>query len=316
MSHLNIMSIVDQQAKEYISGIGYDYPINKEDLLLSYCDGNINIEALENPDNNINYRLSLIIPYIYNYISSYHPKNFKIILSLGDIIQDQYKIPSIAFTKKKHIKCFLIPNIDFFTGVIYNSLKEVIANDIPFNNKFNKAIFVGSSTGSFDDNIRIKFCQITKHYDNIESCIHNLCQAEKSRWVERYADIDSYLCSGFSITDQIKRKIVINIDGNTVCWSRLYWQMQSNSIPVYIKNTESDIQFFDYIDSSNGYISCSLIDAVETITNILSYPMSRINEINQYGQSYIKLCFDDYIANSNIFLQKIFDHILTLIINK
>lgn len=303
------------QAKEALSDKGYDHLVDKEDVLLSYSDGYIDIKTISHLDQNINYRLNLLLPYIQTYILTYKPKNFKIILSLGDSIQNQYNIPSIAFTKKKNIQCFLIPNIDFFTGSIYNSLKEVENNDMPFDSKLNKAIFVGSSTGAFDDNTRIRFCQIAKSHSNIEACINNLCQAEKSEWIQKYPDIDSYLCSGWSIKDQIKNKIVVNIDGNTICWSRLYWQMTSNSIPIYIKNKESDMQFFDYIDYSNTYISCDLTNVVETINNTLSYPADKINQINKAGKSYIKLCFDDYMADPRVFLQECIDVILRRVIN-
>lgn len=314
--NITIQSIIDQQFTEYYKNkIGSEVLLDKEDIILSYSkdDSNIHVSALSELTNGCQHRLQLLLPYIQEYIREYHPDSFNVVVCLGDILKHQYQLPSICFSKKKSINSLLIPNIDFFTGAIYQFFQEVEQNDISFESKYDTAIFIGSSTGSFLNNTRVQFCQLSKKTQYIKSYIHNLCQADKSEWIKEYPEIESYIHPAISIKDQLKNKIVINIDGNTMCWSRLYWQMMSNSIPLYINRTQTDIQFFDYIDYTEGYISCHIDNVLDTIQHILQYQPELINNINNSGKNYIKKCFDDYIINPRQYLQNTINYILNKI---
>lgn len=309
----NLLNIIDMQCKTYhekYKGKGSYDIIDTEDIQLTYDNNSISIKSLKKLDQGCEYRLKLLLPYFYSYINQYQPKPFEIIISLGDIAKHQYSIPCLSFSRKRSINSILIPNIDFFTGAIYQFFQEVDNNDIAFESKNNSAIFIGSSTGSFDNNTRIRFCQQSINNNKIKAYIHNLCQAEKSEWIARYPDIESYLHTPISISDQLKHKIVVNIDGNTMCWSRLYWQMRSDSIPLYVDKTQEDIQFFDYVDSSETYVSCSLENSIDTITEILQYPIQKIDKINIAGKHYFNQCFSDYMHNPQEFLQTIINYTL------
>lgn len=312
-----IQSIIDEQFKQYPKNItGSKTLLNQQDIILSYNqkESNIKINTISELNYGCKHRLQLLLPYIQKYIQEYKPKSFELIIALGDTINHQYSIPSICFSRPKTIHSILIPNIDLFSGVLYQSLNEVDQTDISFILKNNEAIFIGSSTGSFVNNNRIKFCRLSQKINNIKAYIHNLCQAEKSQWILEYPDIATYLHPSISIDNQLKYKVVINIDGNTLCWSRLYWQMKSNSIPLYINKNETDIQFFDYIDNSQTYESCSIDNSIDMINIILQYPIEKITQINNAGKNYIKICFDDYIVNPKKYLQNIINYTLNRLI--
>lgn len=311
-------SIIDKQFQSYCKNpIGSDTLLDKQDIILSYNKNisHIKIKTLSELEYGPKYRLQLLFPYIQKYIEQHKPKSFDLIIALGDTINYQYSIPSICFSRSKKINSILIPNIDLFSRVLYRSLNNVIKKDISFVLKNNQAIFIGSSTGTMVDNKRIKFCRLSQKTPNIKGYIHNLCQAEKSQWISEYPDIKEYLHLPISIADQLKHKIVINIDGNTVCWSRLYWQMQSNSLPLYIDKTQTDIQFFDYVNSFQTYEYCSLDNSIDKIHTMLEYPIEKVMDINNAGKDYISKCFDDYLLNPTEYLQNIINTVFDNIIS-
>lgn len=313
----NIATIINRQFQDYIPDIKESIKLlDEEDILLSYDKKNkdISIKVLKKLNQGLQYRIQLLVPYIQLYIQKYNPKSFDLVICLGDILKHNYSLPSLCFSRKKTVNSILIPNIDFFTGAIYQFFKEVESNDIEYNDKSNTSIFIGSSTGTFKNNTRLKFCKQCKNLIKHKAYINNLCQSDKSEWVKEYGDIEYILHGPISITQQLKNKVVINIDGNTMCWSRLYWQMRSNSIPVYINKTSEDVQFFDYIQHSEGYISCSIDNAINTIEEILETSPETIEKINKAGKKYTSECFDEYINNPQFFLQSIIDKIFTKLI--
>lgn len=300
-----IQSIINKQFLDYNKNIaGSEILLDKEDIILSYHkdESNIHISALSELSHGCEHRLQLLLPYIQAYIKEYKPESFELIICLGDIIKHQYILPSICFSRPKIINSILIPNIDLFTGAIQYFSRQVDDYDLDFQLKLDKAIFIGNTTGPLKNNTRILFCEKTQKAAGIESYICGLCQENGESWIQEYPKIESYIHPMISVPDQLKYKIVINIDGNTVCWSRLYWQMKSNSIPLYINKTQSEIQFFDYIDHSNTYITCSLDESIDVINTIMKYPKAKIQEINNAGKHYFNLCFNDYISNPRQFL--------------
>jgi len=309
-----INSLLEQQNFNFDPDIDLrELNLDEEDVAITVHNGKMNISSSKELTNGNKYRLSLVFPYILNAIQN-HNKVFKFILSIGDLLKKDYgNVPVLCFCKKKNVNGILIPNIDFFTGVIYSTLKDSM-NDIEYSRKSNSSIFVGSSTGNFKDNTRILYGKKCLDSDRHTCIINNLCQADEQEWINYYPYVSKLQGSAIAIKDQLKHKVVINIDGNTLCWSRLYWQMNSNSIPVYINKNQEDIQLFDYIDSQDSYIQCDLNTSIQTINNILDqYTEKHINNINTSGQNFCKFAFDEYIVNPKLFLQTIINSVFNKI---
>ena len=310
-----VQSLIEKQVFTFDSSTNIDHIIlDQEDIIVDINNNKINIHSSHDLNEGNKYRLSLVLPYIVNTIQKYN-KSVKFIFAIGDILKKDYgNVPVICFSKKKHINGILIPNIDFFTGVIYSVLNES-SNDIDYLEKQNSSIFVGSSTGSFQNNTRIlygsKCLQIPRH----KCIISNLCQASESEWTNNYPYVLKLISQPLTIKEQLNNKIVINIDGNTLCWSRLYWQMNSNSIPVYINQNNEDIQLFDYLNHDGTYISSNLDNSIQVLDSILdSYSYREISEINKCGKEFCNQNFQEYLINPKNFLQNvinsIFDRIL------
>jgi hypothetical protein len=312
----HIASIIDIQFKEFrkfddnlIEDLG-----DEEVFLKHQSNGIVDIIRKDSMNQGNIFRLNLILPYVMKSIIKYVPVGSGVILCLGDILKKSYnkRCPTLCFSKYKNINAFLIPNIDFFTRTVFSDL-QATANDLPFQNKQNKSVFIGASTGSFENNIRVKYGILCSTHPDHKGYISNLCQNTESAWTEKYPEVKSIVHSPISVKEQLQNKIVINIDGNTICWSRLYWQMNSNSIPVYINPYENQIQFFDYIDKTNCYIKSSLDDCFSVYESILdNNNLDKMLNIISNGKKYCKDLFDDYVNNPNEFLQEIIDKILQL----
>jgi len=309
-----ISTIIDAQFKEFrrfddslIEDLGEEEVFLKHEYI-----GAVDIIRKESMNQGNIYRLNLMLPYMIKSIVKYAPVGNGIILCLGDLLKKSYNknCPVLSFSKYKDVNGFLIPNIDFFTKNIFYDLQTTL-NDIPFENKHNKSVFIGASTGNFENNTRVKYGISCINNDYHKGYISNLCQNSESAWIEKYPGVDLIVHRPISIKEQLANKIVVNIDGNTVCWSRLYWQMSSNSIPVYINPYENQIQFFDYIDNTNCYIKSSLDECFSSYDYILDpNNFEQMLKIISNGKEYCKNLFDDYLYRPNEFLQEIIDNIL------
>jgi hypothetical protein len=305
----DIVSIQLQNLKKYNSN--HIHKLGDEDFLISIKNNVFNIQGNKEPNYGQKIRLDIILPYIAKFCQFYQILDLKLILSVGDCLNTVYNIdiPVLCLSKKKHLNGLLIPNIDFFTGSINNDLK-ISSTDIEYNQKLDKSIFIGSSTGNFNNNTRLLFSEKCLNNDNHLSYINNLCQNTKEAWLEKYPFVNKIIHNTISVRDQLKFKITTNIDGNTSCWSRLYWQMNSNSLPVYIDKQQSDIQFFDIIEPVNCYVSCSLEDSIEVLNSLLKNPQEKIQNIIDNGKLYCNKVFYEYQKNPHIFLQTTINELL------
>lgn len=121
--------------------------------------------------------------------------------------------------------------------ITLSKIKNLPSIDIPIQKKNKKAIFVGSPTGPQDangfslrelaaiKNIKSKHCDIKliptsrDFYEKITS--QNLQEIFSVKYIP--------------IEDQLKYKIILNIDGHATSWERPIWIMSSNSICLNIK---------------------------------------------------------------------------------
>jgi len=258
-------------------------------------------------------RLQLIMPYIGPSMDKYVPIDNGILLCLNDLLSVSYnkKFPVLCLCKTKDANGVLIPNIDFFSRILFHNL-NLAKKDIEFQKKNDSSIFIGASTGSLENNTRVKYS--ISCIDNIKhkGYICPLLQHTHSEWIERYPLIESTLHDPITVNSQLENKILVNIDGNTLCWSRLYWQMMSNSIPVYINPSENHFQLFDHIPADNCYMKSSLDDCFSIHEYILDPKnLDHVSEIVNNGKNYCESIFSDFLINPEEFLRSIIDKIIS-----
>lgn len=251
-------------------------------------------------------RLDVILPYIMQFSKENPNNNFKIILSLGDEQKKDYNttIPHVCFTRPKSMSGILIPNIDFFTGhmkTYFDIARSAKPGDI------NRSIFCGASTGPLKNNTRIEYCLWSLDQPEHEGYITHLVQHSLMDFYNEYPAIKSVLTPYKSLQDQLRYDTLVNIDGNTLCWSRLYWQIASSSLPVYVNRTLDYVQFFDYYDPSECYIELTLEDCKQGKFDVNNFDAK---QIIKNGQNYYTKVFSEYVENPTQYLQDIINRVL------
>jgi hypothetical protein len=159
--------------------------------------------------------------------------NFEIIANLSEGIEDNLSTKRLCYAQKKGLNQIMIPDAHNF--VTFEKILTLGSIDIEFNKKYDKAIFVGSDTGKIKNNFtqRALFCKKSLANEKITA---NLTGEVRDEIKSSVTDFDKIYLNNFtSIQEQLKYKIIINIDGNSTSWERPLWAMASNSICVYIE---------------------------------------------------------------------------------
>tara|TARA_R110002020_G_scaffold103752_3_gene243089 strand:- start:8383 stop:9351 length:969 start_codon:yes stop_codon:yes gene_type:complete len=224
--------------------------VNDHVALITIKDQTTQIESLTE-DHGHTSRLGLMRPYLNKVARDSPDLDVSVLIGTHDFIGDSHlskQFPMLAFCKITESNPITISNIDFFSGLLENTISAVSSSDIPFVNKDNSSFFVGASTGNGD---RMDYCESVS-----ENCFH---EAYISMLVDRFRPPLSedafpnaskyvlHLNGAIGIEDQLNYKFLVNIDGNALCYSRLYWQMASNSVPIYINRRKDLIQLHDYL---------------------------------------------------------------------
>jgi hypothetical protein len=179
--------------------------------------------------------------------------NFEFIFNSGDDV-DFYEegVPRWCFTRRSHHPNLLIPNPH--VGNIHNITKSFTNTDLEFEDKKDKAIFAGSYTGGFlpEDNQRFLFCLKNKDHDLGKFVISNFCVDKK---VLQDYDWKSLGSDFISYDEQLKYKYILNINGNTNCWDRLLWAMNSNSLCLFLRPKREDMCWhYHYFKTFGGFV--------------------------------------------------------------
>ena len=155
----------------------------------------------------------------------------------------------MSFCKLSDQNVITIPNVDFYSRALESALHEAYTRDVSYTNKANSSFFAGASTNPK----RMEYCEKMLTSDKHEAVITNVVgDVKRNDW----PNFERYVQPHFiPHSEQMKHKFLVNIDGYAACYSRLYWQMASNSIPVYLNRDTSYEQLHDYlIEPDEHYI--------------------------------------------------------------
>jgi len=117
----------------------------------------------------------------------------------------------------------LIP--DLYAMQNYKGALE-IQDVIPTMKKKNKLFFIGVSSGkaSIHENQRIAACRFAQGKSWIEAYLSHIVNLQETRGLDRY------MKKSMTISEQHVYRHIMVIDGNTSCWDRLPWVLQSNCV--------------------------------------------------------------------------------------
>lgn len=244
------------------------YKCGPSDLILRFYKGTVGIIKGEDLFENkeiVNVRCSAISvimqkalqknPELVNQIDVVVPFCF------SDHSDSQFQhIPALTFCKERSSNNILIPSYMNLIG--YPELETVRNVDRPLFHKQDKMCFAGSLTNVYwngkgiEHNDRLKLAAIAQNNPDKMVCgliippRHDLDEWGKIRSMTKdlfNVDIEDRN-EKMSIDEQLKYKFQLCADGHVSAWSRLPWQMASNSVVIKIRNRYWDfVEWFYYL---------------------------------------------------------------------
>lgn len=184
----------------------------------------------------------LRLNWFINFLSESLKKNFldlncEFLINISDGT-GKNKFSKLCFSQARGCNNILIPDPHNF--VTSYKIKTLV--DIPANEKIKKAIFIGSATGQpIEKNLNLRELTAIKNINSKLSNIkiipvHGYAEKEKIQKKLEEEKLNGNIFSEYiSIQEQLKYKIILNIDGHTTSWERPLWIMASNSICINIK---------------------------------------------------------------------------------
>ena len=172
------------------------------------------------------------------YFSILNVPNKYFLYLIGDveINDDDYFFTKIRLSECKKGVILKASNLQRHWGPLYS--REVFENDIPYEQKKNVALWRGATTGQ-PNRPANRFDLVEKYFDNnnnMDIAFSNTAYGtvDTSGNMINYQSYKKYVKGKMSITEQLKYKYLISVDGNDKS-SALNWMLASNSVVMMAK---------------------------------------------------------------------------------
>lgn len=325
-----VFDIIIKETNHY-TPVGVEYLLREaknrkygEREVLVYFDGD-NAQVLGKQDLDIyensefiKIRAALIANIIKEYTEKYpHIKDkIKLVIpfAFSDTSDTQVQnIPCLTFSKRAYSNNILIPSINNLAGYTDVSLfPQINGYDIPLLSKEDKMCFVGSFTDNeLKESTRIQiaklalknpdkfFCRIIRPPRFNEDEYNKIYIDTKATFQETADEVFINSESKITLDKQLPYKFQITADGHTCAWARLPWQMQSNSVPLKIRNRLYDWQewFYPLLDPASHFLEVDIDDLIPTFEYLKNNVREQVR-IDQAGRDFVSEFLSEEIAKS------------------
>ncbi len=235
-----------------------------------------------------------VLRFIREVVAKY-PKEIRITINIGleDVYYTDHGLFSFSNYNKSSLN-ILIP--DTYAMLKYfRRLNQI--DHLEFNAKKHQAIFIGSTTGSFDpmQNDRLQLCNYFLNNERVKCYINNICQMPESAIATVFPVYKNFIHSKMSIATQLENKFIITVDGNTAAWDRLVWILNSNSVCLK-KKSDHKCWYYDFLENGKHYIEFEEFDQIEKIMDTIT--TEQCIEIIKNANAFVKefLTYDKHLA--------------------
>ena len=221
------------------------------------------------------------------------PENFKatIAMAVGDKVEFITEAPVFCFQKRRGSTTILVPDIDFLDFDFYEH--EDVIDTIAFEDKIEKAIFIGGTTGGritpeiarlcglprlraakfFQDNRRVEFrlpqiVQATSQEARAILQALPFCRPGRMDWKQ-----------------QLSSRFLISMDGNGATCSRVAIALRSNSVLLKY-DSEELLYYFHGMQPWEHYIPITRDEDVEKAFDIDSWSPGTLESVARQGRDF------------------------------
>ena len=215
-----------------------DWPLSSQELMVSINGNEVTVTNAHREQSDI--RFNFVINLLKTTIATYGLNlNCNLIIATHDSVSPNQKYTRLCFAESFYSNHIQIPDPHIFFHI--NHIQSHLSNDIPFEQKEDKMSFFGSDTGAVDStllNQRIRFCDAASSNPKVIAKITNFVHFKKEMIEDLGVSIIDISAPYTSISEQLKYKYILDIDGNASSWDRTPWAMSSNSYLVHLDSSK------------------------------------------------------------------------------
>ncbi|MEI8300526.1 MAG: glycosyl transferase family 90 [Chlamydiota bacterium] len=206
-----------------------------------HCFSGNQVDFYQTPDL-YNHPRFQSVHYVLKYLAKHYSlPDLDFIISLEDSLDEEMPAPVMTFAKNKHIKTSVaFPDFEAILGYKKLIKKVLVANyHFAFDEKIGLAFWRGATTGgaftihNWEKYPRSSLVLFANQHPNILDAKYTSVVSDSDQsLLEKLFQEKNLLGSSTSIYDHIQYKYLIDIDGNSCTYSRLFWILLSNSLCI------------------------------------------------------------------------------------
>ena len=203
--------------------------------------------------------------------------------------------PTFAFQKIQGSSSLLIPDIDALTNAFYENVFEDL---VPYDTKLDKAIFVGSTTGTNHtvetvrdmQNQRLRVAMFFKNSDQVDFRLPVICQCLTLEAEEAIRDLGFGNGEQLTWDAQFRYKFLVSIDGNGATCSRVQIALKSSSVLLKF-DSPNNLYYFAGLQPYSHYLPVACEQDILTYIELEKSHPHYFSKIASNGQRF----FEEYL---------------------
>ena len=315
-----------------------NYELGPSDMILRFFGGEVQVLKKTESDRRLLEVRSQLLALMLKGYDEKHPGKLKdldvvIPVCLSDTSdRPLQEIPCLVFSKTSFSNNILIPSVNNLAYDI--EIQTVNGLDSPTHKKEKSLCFVGSLTGNTSDdienNVRVQLLEKLIEWEDDHRFMKLIRPPKMENGQERFEqtildiskrlpnqgidNIKKYVVNSeerVGIADQLKHRYQLCVDGHTCAWARLPWQMQSNCVPIKIRNKRHDWKewFYYLLNPCKHFLEVDIEDLSIAYEYLKNNPQAE-NDIVQAGKDFVSKYY------SLDFAQEVLIETLILLNNK
>lgn len=287
----NLKLVLDQQIKQFKTLRNPTVKdVSKKDILFTIKNGEVKFETggFEVDPVRVNA--------VHSEISRLNIDDIDLsfILHTDDVATEaNEEVKTLCFSKLRRQKFVTIPNLHIMIGGVNGYLNQVKQFDVEYHKKIQQSLFCGSPTGSDIHKVgsRLEYASLIMRNGLARD---NLCILSTTPIL--------------NIQQQLMYKYLVNIDGYSCSWDRIYWQLYSNSLVFYYNRNKEIVELHHELLKENEHYVAVCAESIQS--NIEHFNKSTSDDerrkIIQNGKDFIR----EYFSSDNNSISNIINYIL------
>ncbi len=290
------------------------YQLGDSDMILRFKKGEVQVIKKPENDRKLIEVRSQLLAAIYNEQYNKHPEYRDIDVILPVCLSDTsntplQEIPCIVFSKTSFSNNILIPSVNNLNPS--PEIMQVNVLDSPTHTKKKALCFAGSLTGNtgkdIKNNVRIQILQELIEWEDSERFMrfvrpprmedgenkfeNTILEINKMMPRQGLDDIKKYVVNSetkVKLPEQLGYRYQLCVDGHTCAWARLPWQMQSNCVPIKIRNRRHDWKewFYYLLNPCKHFLEVDIEDLGIAYEYLKNNPQAE-RDIVQAGKDFV-----------------------------